>query len=248
MITGELMIKQIIEQIREQQEVSKKELIPDGRTMAMQIGNIKRAEENLSSLFMDLRNAVSRSSIIILVKGTGSKKFGKIADEAFGCLSFEADSIFKKIADRVDDSYLQKTASSSIFDIAMGAMSDIAHEVGILGYNYVQFRSDDAVHLKDRKDLEKLIGNAFNREIGAELVILNAIHEATLKIMDSDFEGSKVPLILHSSNADLIDKIALDSKNLNSNVFVVNSNGKVDEGTVEKQLTQINEKVQKGQL
>jgi len=242
------MIKNIIEQIREQQIVAKKEIVPDGRTMASQLGNIKRAEENLSSLFVDLRNEVSRNAIIILVKGSGSKKFGKIADEAFGCLSFEADSLFKKIASRVDDSYLQKTASPGIFDIAMGAMSDLAHEVGILNYNHLQFTNDDATHLKDRKDLEKLIANAFNRDIGAELVVLNAIQESTLKIMESDFEGTKVPLILHSSDPQLIDKIALDAKNLNSNVFVVNSVGKVDEGTVEKQLTQINEKVKKGQL
>ena len=242
------MIKNIIEQIREQQLVTKTEIVPDGRTMASQLGNIKRAEENLNSLFVELRNEVSKNSIIILVKGSGSKKFGKIADESFGCLSFEADSLFKKIASRVDDSYLQKTASPSIFDIAMGAMGDIAHEVGILGYNYVQFKSDDAVHLKDRKDLEKLIANAFNREIGAELVVLNAIHESTLKIMESDFEGTKVPLILHSSDSQLIDKIELDAKNLNCSVFVVNSIGKVDEGSVEKQLTQINEKVKKGQL
>lgn len=242
------MIKKIIEEIREQQEITKKEIVPDGRTMASQIGNIKRAEENIASLFMDLRNAVSQSSIIILVKGGGAKKFGRIADDSFGCLSFEAESIFKRIADRVDDSYLQKTASSSIFDIAMGALGDISHEVGILGYNYVQFRSDDAVHLKDRKDLEKLIANAFNREIGAELVVLNAIHDATKKIMESDFEGSKVPLILHSTNAELIEKIAIDAKNLNSRVFVVNTNSKVNEEDVEKQLIQINEKIQKGQV
>lgn len=244
---GDIMIKSIIQQMRLQQAEATKELVPDGRTMTSQLGNIKRAEENLNQLFIDLRNEVSKNAIVILVKGDSGQQFSKIAED-FGCLTFEAEAPFKKISDRVDDSYLGKTASDSILDIAMGALSDISHEVGILGYNYVQFRNDDAVHLNNRKDLENLIAKTFNREIGAELVVLYTIHEAALKIRDSDFEGSRVPLVLYSENSNLIDQIAMDSKRLNMNVFVLESNGKVDDKAVEKQLTKINQKVKKGNV
>jgi hypothetical protein len=238
------MIKKIIEEIRQQQELTKKEIVPDARTINTQLGNIKRAEKALTHLFIDLRNEVKSNLVLILVGGKHSEEFSKIAEESFACLTFEADAVFKEMASGVDDMFLGKSATPGIFDIAMGGMSDISHEIGIVGYNYVQFKSEDAIQINDRKDLVNLIANAFNREIGAELVVLKAVHDATIKIMDSDFNGKKVPVILHSDNKQLMSKIAEDAPRATKNVFVVNVTQKPTNKSVESKLVELSKQAQ----
>lgn len=234
------MIKDIIQKIREQQELTKKEIVPDPRTYNTQLGNIKRAQENLDMLFMELRDEVRKNMVLILASGKNAEDFAKIAEAEFSCISMDAEGVFKQIAGYVSDDFIGKVASPSIIDIAMGAMSDLSHEIGILGYNYPQFKTNpDARQLNTRKDLEELIMQVFNREIGAELVALKAVHDATRKIMDTDFEGKKVPLVLFSQNKELMEKIAQDSKALTSRVFLVNNTKKPTSESVENKLIEL---------
>jgi hypothetical protein len=238
------MIKEIIEQIRDQQALTKKEIIPDKRTLSTQLGNIKRAEETLNHLFIDLRDAVKQNIVLILVGGKHSKDFAEIAAENFACITFKAEGVFEEIAGYVDDNFLGKPASPTIFDIAMGAMSDMSHDIGILGYNYVQFKSEDAGQLKTREDLVNLIANAFNREIGAELVALKAIHDTAVKIMESDFEGKRVPVIMYSENKKLLNKIGEDSKRVINKVFAVSASKKSTKESVENKLVELSKQAQ----
>lgn len=233
------MINKIIEEIRRQQELIKKEIVPDSRTLNTQLGNIKRAEEDLSHLFIDLRNEVKDNLVLILVSGKHSSDFAKTAEEDFSCLAFEANSLFKQIASNVDDMFLGRSATPGIFDIAMGAMGDISHEIGIVGYNYVQFRSEDTIELNSRDDLVNLIANAFNREIGSELVVLKAVHDAALKIMNGDFVGKKVPVILYSDNEQLMSKIEEDAPRAVGIVLTVKLTKKPTKESVEKKLTEL---------
>lgn len=241
------MINQIIKDIRTQQDLAKKPLVEDSRTLNTQLGNIKRAEENLSSLFMDLRTEVQRNLVLILVKGSKAEEFAKVAQEEFACLAFPANSVYKKLSDNVDDMFLNKTSSPSIVDLAMGGMSDLAHEIGILGYNFPKFTSDDMVFLKDRKDLEKLVEKIFIREVGAELAVLSAIHDASKKIMETDFDGKKVPVILHSSDKTLIEALAKDANRVTSTVFTVTAPKEITKEAVEEKLIELSKKAAKGE-
>jgi hypothetical protein len=244
-INGGYMIKEIIQQIREQQELARKPLVDDVRTMSTQLGNIKRAEENINELYLSLRNEVMTNGIVILVSGSGSEKFAKIAEENYACFSFDAKDFFRHVSSYVDDVYLNNTITSSVFDIAMGAMSDLSHEIGILGYNYLQFKNEDARQVKNREEFVDLLANAFSREIGSEVVILDAIHKTAKKIMDGDFEGSKVPLILYSKDDKIIESLNKDSKNVTKNVFLIKTTKTVKESDVENNLIKIKEQLQK---
>jgi len=234
------MIKKVIQQIREQQVLAKKEIIQDPRTMNTQLGNIKRAEENLNHLFIDLRNEVKNNMVLMLVSGKHAEDFAKIAEESFSCISLLAEGVFKDMADRVDDSFLGKPASPTILDIAMGVMSDLSHEIGILGFNHVNFKTaEDSVQLNNRQDLVKMIKNSFNRDVGSELVVIKAIHDTSVKIMNSEFEGKKVPVILFSEDKDLIDIIEKDSHNVIRKSFKLNINKKPTLESVENKLIEL---------
>lgn len=241
------MITEIIQQIREQQSLLKKEIIPDPRTMATQLGNLKRAEDTINHLFIDLRSEVQKNLVLILATGKNSSQFASIAEESFACLSFKAESVYERLAQNIHESFLGKPASPSIVDIAMGNMSDLSHEIGILGYNMPMFKSTDAVQLNTQKDVQKLIQNIFVRDVGAELVALMAVHDAAKKIVDTDFEGKRVPVILHTKDKELVEAIAKDSTRLTNKIFLVNCSKEQTAETVEEKLKELSKKAQGGE-
>jgi hypothetical protein len=241
------MISDIIQEVRKNQALAKQELINDPRTLNTQLGNIKRAEENISQLFTNLRSEVQRNLVLILVTGKHAKEFTEMAEQNIACFGFEAEGIYKLISNEIHDSFLGKPASSAIIDVAMGTMSDLSHEVGIVGYDFPRFHSDDAIQLTDREALEKLIQKIFVREVGAELVTIKAIHDATKKILDSDFAGRKVPVLLHSQDKELLQAIADGSRGLTKNILSVNVTKKPTIESVEEKLLELSKKAMQGE-
>lgn len=241
------MITDIIQEVRKNQVLAKKEIIQDPRTINTQLGNIKRAEENISQLFTQLRSEVQKNLVLILVTGKHAKEFTELAEQNIACFGFEAEGVYKLISNEIHDSFLGKPASPSIVDIAMGVMSDLSHEVGIVGYNFPRFQANDSVQLNTREDLEKLIQKIFVREVGAELVTLKAVHDTTKKILDSEFAGRKVPVLLHSQDKDLLQAIAEGSKGLTKNILSVNVTKKPTIESVEEKLLELSKKAMQGE-
>jgi hypothetical protein len=241
------MITEIIKQIRDQQSLLKKEIVPDPRTMATQLGNLKRAENEINHLFVDLRSEVQKNLVLILATGKNSSQFASIAEQSFGCLSFKAESVYERLAQNVHETFLGKPASPSIVEIAISNMSDIAYEIGIVGYNMPMFKSTDTVQLNTQEDVQNLIQTIFVRDVGAELVTLMAVHDAAKKILETDFEGKRVPVILHTTNKELADAIAKDSTRLTNKIFTVNCTKEQTEKTVEDKLKELSKKAQGGE-
>jgi hypothetical protein len=236
------MIKKVLQEIRDNQEILKKELVIDQRTLEAQMGNRRRAEENVKSLFSapgGLRDAVRKNCVVMLVTGKNAQQFSDIAANNYGCFSYDARGVIKDLASKVDDQLLNRVCTSDIFNIVFGAFGNLAHELGFLGYNFLHFKAEDAVTLRTREDLVNVLTKAFCREVGGEMIVYKAIHDASVSIMESDFEGSKVPIILYSENKELIDILAKDGIFATPNVFVIEASKKQTEETVEKKLIEI---------
>jgi hypothetical protein len=237
------MLKKVLEEIKQKNEILNRELVIDQRTLSNQIGNKERAAEDLKSLMIDLRNVVQNNCVIILAHGKHAESFANIGAEAFGCFSFLAQVPFELISQSIHDTYIGQTNSPQILDLAMEKFVDIASELGILGYNYPQFQQADAVTLTDRGVLIECLTNIFNRDIGGEFVLFNAIHLATQEIARTNFEGSRVPIIIHTENKELAEVLTKDSEFVTPNAFNLEVNKKQTEESVEKQLLNIKNKV-----
>jgi len=238
MTSFESLIKDI-----EKNRVLAKAEIPldaDPRTLTTRIGHKKRAIQNLEDLFFDYRTHVKDNSVLILPKGKQSKSFVDIAKEEFACFEISGDEIYEKIADGVDKRYYENMVSSpSLFDIFMGVFNDICDEIGITSYPIVSFESKFSTRLTSREDLVKLVKQAFNDKIGSELVGIYAIHKVSKQAIEDGYSGTTIPVVIHSSDNDLLDSLALTLKALSPNVFQVPATKKQDSKSVQDSLVKI---------
>lgn len=233
------MIKDTLKQIKEKQEILNRELVVDQRTLATQIGNRDRAESDLKDLFLDLRREVLENALVIIAHGKHAESFAKIASESFGCFDFDARSPFEELSVGIHDTYIGMQSTPDVINLFMEKFSEKASQLQILGYNYPMFQQADSYVLKDRNALVALITNVVNRDIGGEFAILCAIHDAAKRIMASDFEGSKVPVILYTENKELAETLERDGINVVNKVYLLETSKKQTEEMVEKQLLNI---------
>lgn len=233
------MIKNVLKEIKEQQEILSRELVVDARTLPAQLGIRAQAEEKLNALLVDLKESIRNNCVFIAASGKNAQTFANIAQEEFGCFAFNAQEPFEKMTENIHDTYIGQHNSPEIINLAMNEFSSIASNIGILGYNYPLFASQDALLLKDRKTLVDAITNIFNRDVGSEFVLYYAINEVAKKLMSLDFEGNKVPIILYSDDSELINTLKKDSETIQQKLFIVECNKKQTTETVEKQLLTI---------
>lgn len=233
------MIKDTLRQIKEKNEIINRELVVDQRTLSTQIGNRDRAESDLKDLFLDLRREVLENALVIIAHGKHAESFANIASESFGCFGFNARSPFEELSVGIHDTYIGMQSSPDIINMFMEKFSEKASQLQILGYNYPMFQQNDSYVLKDRNSLVDLVTNVVNRDIGGEFAILCAIHDAAKRIMASDFEGNKVPVILYTENKELADTFKKDGLNVVSRIFALEVTKKQTEEMVEKQLLNI---------
>jgi len=236
------MIQTVLTKIKEQNEILNKPLVVDQRTLSAQMGNKARAEETLKDLFIDLRNAIRNNSVVILAGGKHCEDFAKTAQDSFGCFSFDAKDVFRRLSANIDDSLITGTCTPLIFDLAMSAFADLANELGMIAYNYALFKQEDSVSLTDRESLVDAIAKPFIRDIGGELVLYDVFNTIAKQITSTEFDRNKVAIVLHSQDLSLIDSLLQDGQFATKNIFALNISKKPTETSVEKQLLEIKNK------
>jgi len=177
--------------------------------------------------------------VFILTKGAQSESFIDVATgEDFGCFEVEADILYNQILLKVDKRYYDnQTSSPALFDILMSSFNDVCDDIGIVGYPAVLFDKKYSRRLKTKDDLLQLTKEAFNDKVGSDLVGLYAIDKVARKAVNEGYEGTTIPIIIHSKDSKLIDELEVSLKNINQKVFKISTTKKQTAEDVEKHLT-----------
>jgi len=213
----------------------------DPRTYTTKLGKKKRAKQNLDDLYLEYREQVKNRAVFILTKGAQSESFIDVATgEDFGCFEVEADILYNQILLKVDKRYYDdQTSSPALFDLLMSSFNDICNDIGIISYPAVLFEKKYSRRLKNKEDLLQLTKEAFNDKVGSDLVGLYAIDKVARKAVNEGYEGTTIPIIIHSSDKKLIDELEKSLTNINKNVFKVSASKKFTAEGVGKQLVKI---------
>lgn len=213
----------------------------DPKTYNARLGKKKRAKQNLDDLFLEYREQVTNRAVFILTKGAQSDSFIDVATgEDFGCFEVEADILYNQILQKVDKRYYDnQTSSPALFDILMSSFNDICGDIGIVSYPAVLFESKYKRRLKNKEDLLQLTKEAFNDKVGSDLVGLYAIDKVARKAVNEAYEGTTIPIIIHTKDNKLADDLSVTLKNINQNVFKVPTTKKMKSEEVGKHLMKI---------
>jgi hypothetical protein len=194
------------------------------------LGNKKRAKDDLINLFEEARNVVRENCTFILVTGSQDKKFADIASEEYSCFTQVGEEFYEKLMSDINPRiYSNQISGPALFDLVGAAFEDMALSMGINSYPPLLFEQQFKKVLKDKKDATEVVTRAFNKKVGAEVVGYYSINSATSKVIDTNFEGSVVPIVLYSKDIELIKEFASNFRKITKNVFVVSTGSKIDE-------------------
>lgn len=252
-------LQTIMKDIRDTKAIIGMKPSEDVRKRNFELGNIRQAKEKLNRLFMEYRKEILKSSVFLVVTGSQSEDFSKVADEDFSCFSFDAESLYRTLTDAIPPQlYQNKESSRNLLDHVSNAFEDRALQIDIIGYNAIIFKADYRKMLTSKEDALQLVKKAVNDSVGAEVVGLDAIDKASSLAIEKDFDGKVVPIVLHTKDQTLTKELTTALKRLTKNVFLITTGTKiekdlkesslssiksVDKETVQKTLTKVKENV-----
>lgn len=221
-----MSLNKLIEEIKQVRPVANTEVHEDGfpQTLNARRGRQRQAAERLKTLSEEYTRELMRSAAFIVVTGAeeNSQEFTKVAAEKFGCFTSEAESLYKELTDSIHPTlYEGKAASSSLFDVLGRVLEDKALKLGLIEYPQVVFKSEYIKLLNNRQDLQSLIRQAINEQVGAELVGINAVRSVAPAAIEKNHEARVTPIILQTDDPTLALSLPSALQRLSRNVYTV---------------------------
>ena len=229
-------LKEIIKEFKKELEITKTPLdnVP-ATAYAGRKGKVRRAKENILLLKERYLNSVRSSSIFILNVGENKEEFTNIAKEEFGCFCLDSDQMFHELVSDLDEQLFKgKQVSAAIFDIVGRKIEDVALDMGIQSYPFMNFEGKYKVKVNTREELMKVVRRGVCDKIGGELVGLYSTYKVAQQALDELYDAKIVPIVL-SVDEDRVLELAKDLNFIFRNVFIVN-NGVQDEKIANKSI------------
>jgi hypothetical protein len=212
----------------------------DPRTRNARLGIARRAQEDLLGLFNDYKNEVRKRIVFILPTGPSADKFTELSSKEFGCFAVDAEGVYKDSIKNINPVLFNNSPfNPALLDTAVNYFQDVAEEIGLISYPMVIYKNTYARTLKNQQELLDIVKEAFNADIGSEVVGYYAIHKATNLGLESEFAGKIMPVILTTSDLKLIASLEENLKTITNNIFVVDTKETITEKEIEKIFTNI---------
>lgn len=237
-------LKSIIDEIEKKKKIAvgRKTLadIVDPYARRTKLGHIKRAEEDLKTLYKEYRTLLHGRAAFILVSGSQCDQYSKMAEEDFGCFSVDAEDFYKAIIEKVPPKlYTNVTSSPSLFEHLMARFEERAVEIGIVSYQGMYFKAKYKKLLKNKKDVLEIAKRAFNEAVGGEVVGLDALDKVAAKAIEEGFVAKTAPIVLYTKDVELVKSLSRDLGRIASNTFIVTTGQKPDKLLKENALINV---------
>jgi len=235
-------LKEILKSIDDVKVIAQMTPEQNPRNYNVQLGKIRRAQEDLNALLEGYRNAVRQKAVFILPTGAGAEKFTQMASE--GCFSSNVDDLFVKVTEMLSPVlYENQPFNASTLDTAMSYFSEVMDTIGVTSYPQVVFKSKYIKTLRNKQDMVDSLREAVIEQVGPEIIGYFTIHTIAQQAVNEKFAGKAVPIVLHSNDLSAIEKLSEDLKIVTRNVFLIDSKEDVSEKDVEATLKKIKKAV-----
>ena len=204
-----------------------------------------RAQDDMPNIILRYKQKLGPSIINMVVVGSEAEKFTKIAEEDFETASVSPEALSSYIVSMLPkeyiDSIMNKPAGHSLFEIISANIYEVLADIDVqLNFQPSYKSGTHSVPINSVKDLHDYVSKILAVDFGLDMLYFYNLHQAALKALDSDFDGTgKFGLIYFTNNENLSRGVVENLKKHSSNTFLITA------GEVSPELESISDVVVK---
>lgn len=241
-----MQLKSILEEITKLQDKAQADIPQNPATIQGHISRRRAAELKIPEMKREYKSALLRHIVPIVVTGSTSSEFSKIASEELSVLTVDGESLFKELRTRMPaEATTGKMSTKVVMDVLARHFSDIASESDVLEYPQILYKNSRGFAINDESDLDKLIKLAINESVGAEMATIYNLKSISQKALEIGFNGEKshLPVLMLVQDESIVDRILEGQRRLGLQSYLLTS-GEISNSVTTKALTTV-EKVAK---
>jgi hypothetical protein len=190
-------------------------------TLNARRGRKVQSLERLRQLKGEYTRELSRSSLFLVVTGTGREEFCKLANEV-GLFTADPESIYRELAAQVSpELYLGKETLVNLFDVLGRCLETKAIELDIIGYPMLRYSEKYRKVVASTGDFVNLITRAINDQVGAEIAGICAIRSVADVAIGREHAAKTTSILLPTGDEQLVTELVRDLERLTPRVFMV---------------------------
>ena len=230
-------LKSLLEEIGATQKRAVAEIPKNnGTTMQGHISRKRAAELRVPELKREYRNALAKHVLPIIVTGSLSQDFVKLAAEKVGALSVDGEGLYKELLSR-----MPKEASSGrmttkvIVDVLTRHFMDVANESDVVSYPSVSHNNRKSFAVKNKSDLDRLIKTTVNASAGSEFSLIYNLNTIRDKALEIEFSSTILPVLVQVSDESIVDDLLTSYKTFSGATYLLTA-GELSSSLNEKAL------------
>ena len=182
------------------------------------------AVERIANLKLEYKQILSATGVFILVTGPSREGFAAMAEsDAFGCFVVDPDDFYRGLISTISPTLFGRERTAFLFQRVQDALYDRAMELGIDSYNSLQFNNEYSAYVNSPEEFLPIIRQAFNRQVGSEMVGLHIIDTLVPLAIERGHAASVTPILLNCSEESLAVDLTANLPRLYNNVFLVSA-------------------------
>lgn len=182
------------------------------------------AIEQISNLKLEYKKILTATGVFILVTGPAREAFSSMAgSEAFECFVVDPDDFYRGLISKINPSLFGRERTSYLFQQVQDALYDRAMQLGVDSYNSLQYSNDYSAYVKTPEEFLPIVRQAFNRQVGSEMVGLHIIDTLVGQAIERGHAASVTPIVVDCSDEALAIDLSANLPSLFKNVFLVSA-------------------------
>jgi hypothetical protein len=193
-------------------------------TLSGRRGRKAQAIEQMKRLKREYKSDLLSTARFIVISGGSKDEFTQIATENFYCFSSDPEEFYKDLINRIPPTlYLGKEEITNVFDITGRHLEDKMVELDISEYNQLFYKQEFSKKIEKTEDFLEMVKKVVNKQIGAEIVGIQAVASLVDKAIEKDHDGKITPILLPTLDEQLIADLMKDLERLTSRVYLVSA-------------------------
>jgi hypothetical protein len=163
-------------------------------------GNVRAAKAAAETLKKQYFEEVTKSAVLVAVRGKQSEQFAKIADENFETLSLSHTSLLDRLYNTLKTKLAREHYSQYEHSTLVGEIVNLKSELGIIQLPIPTLNTQEAYY---NQDLRKSMETVMEKTYGDSLNAIYLKKQITEKALERRFDGNVLPVVIYNYRGEL---------------------------------------------
>lgn len=216
-------LQNLLKEIMEQKVAASVQINGASPTAGMQAANRRLAKMRLEDLFLQAQKELLKSSVVMVVTGKDAEKVMEVSEKDFDVYAYEYNKLITDFANEIPEtSYSMRALGPSTVGLLSALIEAKAIDMGVVEYQPLVWQNSMAGSVnKSKEDFINSVDSLFENTIGYDIPILDIINQTTSKIIQDEFVGNSVPIMILCKDEQKAEKIFNTSKSLTLRSFLI---------------------------